>query len=84
MCKIIVKIIILIIRAYQYIISPYLPPSCRYSPTCSEYAIEAFQRFGFIRGLILSTRRLFSCHPWHCGGHDPVPTSFTLKKSIKE
>ncbi len=83
MRKIIVKIITLIIRAYQYIISPYLPPSCRYSPTCSEYAIEAFQRFGVIRGLILSLRRLFSCHPWHCGGHDPVPTSFTLKRSIK-
>jgi hypothetical protein len=83
MRKIIVKIITLIIRAYQYVISPYLPPSCRYSPTCSEYAIEAFQRFGVIRGLILSLRRLFSCHPWHCGGHDPVPTSFTLKRSIK-
>ena len=83
MRKIIVKIITLIIRAYQYVISPYLPPSCRYSSTCSEYAIEAFQRFGVIRGLILSLRRLFSCHPWHCGGHDPVPTSFTLKRSIK-
>ncbi len=84
MRKIIVKIITLIIRGYQYLISPYLPPSCRYSPTCSQYAIEAFQRFGVIRGLILSLRRLFSCHPWHCGGYDPVPTTFTLKRSIKE
>ena len=78
------KIIILFIRAYQYAISPYLPSSCRYSPTCSAYAIEALQRFGFFRGLILSIRRIFSCHPWHCGGHDPVPASFSLKKSVKE
>jgi len=76
MRKILVKIITLIIRAYQYVISPYLAPSCRYSPTC-------FQRFGFIRGLILSVRRIFSCHPWHCGGHDPVPVSFTLKGICK-
>ncbi len=84
MRKIVVKIITLFIRAYQYLISPYLAPSCRYHPTCSEYAIEAFQRFGFIRGLILSVRRIVSCHPWHSGGHDPVPSSFTFKKSIKE
>ncbi len=77
------KIIIFIIRAYQYLISPYLAPSCRYSPTCSEYAIEAFQRFGFIRGLVLAVRRIFSCHPWHCGGHDPVPEVFSFKHKIK-
>ena len=84
MHKIITKAMVFLIRTYQYVISPYLAPSCRYSPTCSEYSIEAFQRFGFFRGLILSVRRIFSCHPWHSGGHDPVPTSFTLKKSIKE
>ncbi len=78
------QIIILIIRAYQYLISPYLPPSCRFTPTCSDFAIEAFQRFGFFRGIILAVRRIFSCHPWHCGGHDPVPASFTLRKTIKE
>jgi putative membrane protein insertion efficiency factor len=77
------KIIIVIIRAYQYVISPYLAPSCRFSPTCSEYAIEAFQRFGFFRGLILSVRRIFSCHPWHCGGHDPVPVTFRFKNGTK-
>jgi len=58
--------------------------SCRYTPTCSNYAIEAIQRFGFFRGAYLATKRLFSCHPWHEGGYDPVPTEFTLKKSIKE
>jgi len=78
------RIIILIIRGYQYLISPFLAPSCRYTPTCSNYAIEAVQRFGFLRGLILSVRRIFSCHPWHHGGYDPVPTTFTLKKSAKE
>jgi putative membrane protein insertion efficiency factor len=75
---------IFIIRFYQYAISPYLPPSCRFTPTCSDYAIEAFRRFGFFRGFILSVRRVFSCHPWHCGGHDPVPTTFTFRKTIKE
>lgn len=84
MRKISIKITIFIIRAYQYVISPYLAPSCRYTPTCSEYAIESFQRFGFIRGFIMSVRRIFSCHPWHRGGHDPVPASFTLKNQLKE
>ena len=83
MRKISVKIITLLIRAYQYVISPYLAPSCRYSPTCSEYAIEAFQRFGFFRGFVLSVKRIFSCHPWHHGGHDPVPASFTLNNNLK-
>ncbi|MCG6938167.1 MAG: membrane protein insertion efficiency factor YidD [Gammaproteobacteria bacterium] len=84
MRKIVIKIITFIILIYQYAISPYMAPSCRYTPTCSQYSIEAFQRFGIIRGFILSVRRLFSCHPWHHGGHDPVPASFTLKRSIKE
>jgi putative membrane protein insertion efficiency factor len=78
------RIIIFIIRGYQYLVSPFMAPSCRYTPSCSNYAIEAFQRFGFLRGLVLAVRRIFSCHPWHHGGYDPVPTSFTLKKSIKE
>ena len=78
------RIIIFIIRGYQYLLSPFMAPSCRYTPSCSNYSIEAFQRFGFLRGLVLSVRRIFSCHPWHEGGYDPVPTSFTLKKTIKE
>ncbi|HEB55098.1 MAG TPA: membrane protein insertion efficiency factor YidD [Gammaproteobacteria bacterium] len=73
------KIVIVFIRAYQYLLSPFMAPSCRYTPTCSEYAIESFQRFGFFRGLVLSVRRIFSCHPWHHGGYDPVPESFSLK-----
>lgn len=69
------KIMIIIIRGYQYLISPYLAPSCRYTPSCSEYAIEAFQRFGFFHGFYLSAKRIISCNPWHHGGHDPVPTA---------
>ena len=78
------RIIVFIIRGYQYLLSPYMASSCRYTPTCSNYAIEAFQRFGFFRGLILAVRRIVSCHPWHDGGYDPVPATFTLKKTNKE
>ena len=67
------KIIIGLIRFYQYAISPYLPPSCRYTPTCSDYAVEAVGRFGIVRGVWLAIRRVSRCHPWHEGGYDPVP-----------
>lgn len=67
------KIIIGLIRFYQYAISPYLPPSCRYTPTCSDYAVEAVGRFGIVRGVWLAIRRVSRCHPWHDGGYDPVP-----------
>jgi putative membrane protein insertion efficiency factor len=50
-----------------------LPPACRYTPTCSEYAMEAVERYGVVRGGWLATKRLFSCHPWSRGGYDPVP-----------
>jgi putative membrane protein insertion efficiency factor len=61
------------VRAYQWFISPLLPPSCRYEPTCSVYAIEAFQRHGLLRGSFLTARRLLHCHPWGGSGYDPVP-----------
>lgn len=61
------------VRAYQWFISPLLPPSCRYEPTCSAYAVDAFQRHGLIRGAYLTTRRLLRCHPWGGCGYDPVP-----------
>ncbi|MCX8017883.1 MAG: membrane protein insertion efficiency factor YidD [Rhodocyclaceae bacterium] len=62
-----------LVRGYQLAISPFLPPSCRFFPTCSCYAIEAFERHGAVKGLWLSVRRIARCHPWHPGGHDPVP-----------
>ncbi len=66
-------ILIKIIRVYQKGISPFLPPSCRFYPSCSEYAIEALKRFGLVRALIRIGVRLSKCHPYHDGGFDPVP-----------
>ncbi len=65
-----------LIRGYQYLISPLLPPSCRYAPTCSSYTIEAIGRHGALRGGWLGLRRFLSCHPWGGCGHDPVPDRF--------
>lgn len=62
-----------LIRAYQVAVSPMLGPHCRYTPTCSEYAREAIERHGAARGTWLAARRLVRCHPFHPGGHDPVP-----------
>lgn len=67
------KILILPIRAYQYLLSPYFGNSCRYTPSCSQYAREAIDQHGSIKGLYLAIKRLSSCHPWHAGGYDPVP-----------
>ncbi|HQR32485.1 MAG TPA: membrane protein insertion efficiency factor YidD [Blastocatellia bacterium] len=66
------QIAILILRFYKYAISPLLPPSCRFSPTCSEYAIEAIAKYGFWKGMVLGVRRLSRCHPFSEGGYDPV------------
>jgi putative membrane protein insertion efficiency factor len=67
------KIAMALITFYRYAISPALPASCRYIPTCSEYALTAFERYGFIKGFYLSVKRIGRCHPWHEGGYDPVP-----------
>ena len=61
------------VRAYQLLISPLLLPSCRFLPTCSEYAAEAIERHGAVRGAALALRRLGRCHPWGGSGYDPVP-----------
>lgn len=65
-------VLIFFIRAYKMVISPLLPPSCRFTPTCSEYAMQAIQKYGALRGVYLGARRLLRCHPFHPGGYDPV------------
>jgi len=73
MKKILGKIMIGGIRFYQYVISPYLPPSCRYTPSCSAYGIEALKKHGPFKGGWLTIKRIASCNPWGGSGYDPVP-----------
>tara|TARA_B100000530_G_scaffold173663_1_gene109659 strand:- start:471 stop:683 length:213 start_codon:yes stop_codon:yes gene_type:complete len=67
------KLLIVAIKAYKIILSPYLPASCRYNPTCSSYGIEALSKHGTIKGGWLTLKRIGRCHPWGGHGHDPVP-----------
>lgn len=64
---------ILLIRFYQYVISPAIGPKCRYTPTCSHYGIEALKKYGPVKGLWLTIKRVSKCHPWGGSGYDPVP-----------
>lgn len=67
------RILIGVVRFYQVAVSPWTPASCRYTPTCSRYAIEALQSHGALGGSVLAARRLLRCHPWGGHGYDPVP-----------
>ena len=84
MTKLIINILIKIIKGYKFMISPLLGHSCRYLPTCSEYAIEALKTFGLTRGLLMSVKRIFSCHPIKFlgggEGFDPVNKNLKIKK----
>ena len=71
------KIISGLIRLYQYIVSPFLGPNCRYTPSCSEYAQTAVIRFGVFKGGWIAIKRIGSCHPWGSSGYDPVPEEKT-------
>ena len=64
---------LVLIKFYQWVISPYLGPKCRYTPTCSQYALEAFKKYGPIKGFWLAVKRISRCHPWGGQGWDPVP-----------
>lgn len=66
-------LLIALVRFYKGAISPMLPPSCRYTPTCSEYALEALRKHGPLRGSWLAIKRICRCHPWGGSGYDPVP-----------
>lgn len=68
-----VRMLVLLVRGYQLFISPMLGPRCRFHPTCSQYAVEALQTHGAVKGGWLALRRVLRCHPLHPGGHDPVP-----------
>lgn len=67
------KAAVLIVRAYQRVISPLFPPTCRFQPTCSTYAITSLERYGLLKGGWMAIKRIGRCHPWNAGGHDPVP-----------
>lgn len=67
------SLIIIFLLVYRWLLSPLLGGNCRFTPSCSEYALEAFQESGLIKGCALSLCRLIKCHPWHRGGFDPVP-----------
>ncbi|MDA1167187.1 MAG: membrane protein insertion efficiency factor YidD [Proteobacteria bacterium] len=82
--NILTHILIVLIKGYKLIISPYLSPSCRYLPTCSEYSIEALKTYGFFKGLLMSLKRILSCHPIKFlgggEGFDPVNKEMKIKK----
>ena len=73
------KLLLLPIRIYRYALSPMLGPSCRFHPSCSEYADEAITLHGALRGGWFAVRRIACCHPWHRGGYDPVPETVQRK-----
>ncbi|MFI5124866.1 MAG: membrane protein insertion efficiency factor YidD [Chitinophagales bacterium] len=64
--------LIFLIKFYQWVISPWLGPKCRFTPTCSQYAVEAFRKYGLFKGGWMAIRRISRCHPWGGSGHDPV------------
>jgi hypothetical protein len=74
---------ICIVKMYRYLISPLTPASCRFIPTCSEYSITAFKKFGFFKGLKLTIKRIIRCRPGGGYGYDPVPESYPTPNKIK-
>lgn len=75
------KLLILLVKGYRFILSPWLGSSCRFTPTCSAYALEALESHGAAKGSYLTLRRLSRCHPWCAGGHDVVPQPLRAKTS---
>ena len=71
--KMVSGLLMALIRGYQYLLSPLLPDSCRFVPTCSQYGVEALKKHGPAKGFWLTAKRIFRCHPWGGSGYDPVP-----------
>lgn len=71
--NVLITLMVALIRFYQKFISPLTPPSCRYTPTCSQYTLEAIKKYGPLKGLWLGIKRILRCHPWGGHGYDPVP-----------
>jgi uncharacterized protein len=67
------ELLLLLVKGYQWLIRPLLPPTCRFHPSCSQYSIEAISKYGALKGFWLTIRRVARCNPWHPGGYDPVP-----------
>lgn len=67
------KLMLMLVKFYQYVISPMIPPRCRYTPTCSQYAVDAIKKYGALKGGYLAAKRIARCHPFGGSGHDPVP-----------
>lgn len=80
--KVLIFPFVVLIRFYQVCISPYTPPSCRYTPTCSQYALEALRVHGLFKGSWLAARRILRCHPFSKGGYDPVPPAKVRGKKL--
>jgi hypothetical protein len=71
--KILIFPFVILIKGYQLLISPFLPPTCRYQPTCSNYSKEALIKYGFLKGGWMAIKRISKCHPWGGSGYDPIP-----------
>lgn len=83
MKKVLIEFFLLPVHVYRKLISPFIPPRCRYYPTCSTYALTSVRRFGPIKGGWLALRRIVRCNPWSAGGIDPVPESYAFFKGRK-
>lgn len=78
------RVLLLLIHAYRYLLSPWLGTNCRFYPTCSAYGVEAISRYGALRGGYMTVKRLAKCHPWHAGGIDLVPHAHTFSAHKKQ
>lgn len=77
-------LLIRVIKVYQYCISPLLGRHCRFYPSCSQYAVDSLRSHGAVKGFLLTAKRLAKCHPFHPGGHDPVPEPRAIRKQVEK